>query len=178
MSAVAAVEVDGLVEDRSVWPTLTRLAACLCTELSIADLPETCFCGVLPGDTAALDYVTDKAGMGWVRLDNAFPASSFPTQTVVNTCTAPLAFQIEVGTAFCAPTFSDARGNPPSVAVMLDTARIQMAAMAAARRAIVCCPGIAARDLVLGSYQPFGPDGAVVGGTWQVWVAEQAVRRG
>jgi hypothetical protein len=49
--------------------------------------------------------------------------------------------------------------------------------MAAMLRAIECCLGNAsAKGVALGAYTPVGPEGAVVGGTWQVTVAEGVVR--
>lgn len=174
MTALAA---DGLIEDVGVWPTLASLASCLCTQISLAGLPKTCFCGVLPGEAAVTDYVSDEEGMAWVRLVQAYPSKAFPNQATDLGCGYDLAYELEVGVAYCAPTFADSRGNPPSVATMLDSTRLQLAGMAAAYRAISCCPVLDSRDVMVGTYTPMGPEGAVVGGVWQAWVAEGAVRR-
>lgn len=173
MTALAA---DGLIEDTGVWPTMTAIASCLCTELSLAGLPETCFCGVLPGDEAPWDYVSDEAGMAYVRMVSAYLSQIFPDQQTVPGCAADLAYELEIGVLFCAPVMEDSRGNPPSVATMLDTTRIQMAAMSAAYRAFSCCPSLNSRDVMVGTYTPVGPQGGAVGGTWQIWVAEGAVK--
>ncbi len=173
MTALAA---DGLTEDTGVWPTMAKIAGCLCTELSLAGLPETCFCGVLPGDEAPWDYVSEDAGMAYVRLVSAYLSQAFPAQQTLPGCGADLAYELEIGVLYCTPVFEDDRGDPPSVAVMLDATRTQTAAMAAMYRAFSCCPGLNDKDVMVGAYTPVGPQGGAVGGTWQIWVAEGAVR--
>lgn len=156
--------------DLDVWPTMMRLVDCLCTELAESGL-DTCFCGVLPGQAIAAQYVNTKTreGMAWVRLNGAWPYNLFPSTDVTAQCAAPLAYEIEVGSLFCAPAFADSRGTPPSLAAQFEATQVQMAAMAAMRRAIVCCLGTGKRA-VLGQYAPLGPEGDVVGGVWTVIV--------
>jgi hypothetical protein len=175
---VSAPTVDLMVEDTVAWPVLVALADCLCAELVTAGLPTTCICTVMPGEGVATDYVTPTQGMAWVRMASAFPSSVFPSQDQgAGGCLMPLAIQLEVGVLYCAPVTEGRSNNPPGLSAMFDSTRLQMAAMAAMLRAIECCLGSAGRKGVsLGAYTPAGPDGAVVGGTWQVTVAEGVVR--
>jgi hypothetical protein len=156
-----------------VWPAMTSLISCLCQEVTASGLPELCFCGLLPGENVPGDYVTEDGGMGWVRLVSAYPSVVFPGQDSTATCVSPLAFELEIGLLYCAPVI-DQFGEPPSVVSQFEATRVQTAAMAAMRRALVCClrPGV---DAVLGAYTPMGPEGQVVGGTWQVFVSEGVV---
>lgn len=167
---MSVIVEDALRVDTDIWPTLNRLVDCLCTELAEAGL-DTCYCGLLPGQLIAAQYVNHKTrqGMAWVRLNGAWPYTQFPSFNTAAQCAAPVAFEIEIGSLFCAPVFADSRGNPPSLAAQLEAVRVQTAAMAAMRRAIVCCLGTG-KTAVLGQYQPIGPEGDVVGGTWMVTV--------
>lgn len=164
--------------DTLVWPAMTALAECLCTEIIASGLPPTCLCGVLPGEQIDASYVSSSEGMAWVRLAGAYPYQSFPNATVSgNSCVMPLAFEIEVGALWCAPV-GDSRGNPPSMEAQFETAEIQVAAMAAMHRAIRCCLPTERAQSALGQYTPAGPEGGVVGGTWNLYVAENLVRPG
>lgn len=160
-------------QDRLVWPAMTSLISCLCQEVVASGLPDLCFCGLLPGENVPGDYVSEDGGMAWVRLVNAYPSSVFPGQDSTATCVSPLAFELEVGLLYCAPVIGE-RGEIPDVAAQFDAVQVQTAGMVAMRRALVCClrPGV---DAVLGVYTPVGPDGMVVGGTWQVYVSEGVV---
>lgn len=175
MTALAtrsAAAATPLRVDTQIWPSMTRLAECLCTEIIDAGLPETCFCGILPGADVATDYVTEDAGMAWVRLGSAYPYSAFPlADNSGGSCRLPLAFQIEVGAAWCAPVFADAQGSPPALEDQYTAAEIEVAAMAAMHRAITCCFPTERAQVALAQYQPFGPQGAVVGGTWSLFVS-------
>lgn len=167
-----AAATPDLRTDRSVWPTMTRLAECLCRELIESGLPPTCFCGVLPGEVADASYVTNTQGMAWVRLVGVYPYRLFPAAdlTLAN-CAAPLAYELEVGALWCAPVARDARGNPPTLVAQFAATEIQVAAMAAMHRAIVCCMPRERGTASLGQYQPVGPEGATVGGVWALYVA-------
>lgn len=170
-----SVEAPDVVlrEDTLVWPALQALVSCLCQEVTASGLPALCFCGLLPGEQPAGDYVSEAGGMAWVRVVSAYPSTTFPAQDSTAVCGSSLAFEIEMGVAYCTPVMSDL-GDPPDVASQYEAVMVQMAAMAAMRRALICCLSTQ-RDAVLGAYSPIGPEGGIVGGTWQVWLAE-AVR--
>lgn len=159
-----------MIDDPLVWPLLTDLASCLCRQITELGLPEPCFCGVLSGDSVALDYCQPcgvKCGMAWVRLAGIVPQS---TGTQISRsargCPAQLEVSVEVGIARCAPV-ADARGNPPTMDAQLDAARLQAADMNAARRAVQCCFD---GDATLDAWAPLGPQGGCIGGAWLVTV--------
>lgn len=159
-----------MIEDAEVFPKILKLADCLCQELAASALPEPCWCGVVVGDLFPSEFCSDcttnKCGSAWVRLAGVFPSNVLPTaDQSTGSCTAPLAFTVEVGVDRCAAV-GDSRGNPPTVGQRLEEARLVLADMQAMRRAIVCCFGT--KDYVLGEYTPRGPQGGCVGGTWTV----------
>lgn len=170
-----------LVEDFLIYPKMVQIAGCLCSELEAAGI-STCFCGVLPGGEAVLDFCggedggCDAAGCGgqaWVRLTQAYPSTSFPDPDVVaSNCNGGITFELEVGFSHCAP-MPDSDGTPPTVGEQLEAVRIQMAGMAAMRRAISCCWGN--RDdepeFLLGAYTPQPVSGGCISATWSVLVA-------
>jgi len=172
------VEAVELVEDRIAWPALVQLTDCLCAELVKSGLPPTCICSPMPGEAIAADYVSPTQGMAWVRVAGVYPTSAFPAQEQTAAgCLLPMAVSLEVGVLYCAPVTEGRSNNPPGLAQMFDSTRLQMAAMAAMLRAIECCLGSANRKGVsLGGYTPNGPGGGVVGGSWTVTVAEGVVR--
>lgn len=171
----AVLEPDLMVEDRSIWPAVTALTNCLCTQLVTDALPPVCICSPMPGEQIAADYVTEEAGMAWVRVTTAWPSASFPNATAQASCAAPLAFGVELGVLYCAPGAA-ADGDPPGMSAQFDAVRLQLAAMNSIRRAVICCfPGRRASDVVLGVYNPMGPEGGVVGGYWSISVAEGAL---
>jgi len=171
-----------LVEDSIVYPTLISLAACLCQEMEAAKTPALCSCGVVAGNVV-LDFCgggcdgNGCGGQAWVRFIDAYPSSTFPTvDSTLSNCKAPLAFNIEIGTARCAPVGDNSAVNgytPPSLSESLGAVRIQLADMAAMRRAIQCCFGANDRDYILGPYTQFEVSGGgCVGGAFTIAVWE------
>ena len=155
-----------IVEDRAFYPRLVALTGCLCNELQQAGLT-TCFCGLVVGNSVDLSRLFDEdsvGGMGWVRMVGIAPgASVVPGQSV---CNFPLSATIEVGYAECitVPGADDVL----SIDDELDGVRRMMAAMAATRRAAMCCDwGVSKRAISPSTWTPGGPEGGVVWGTWQ-----------
>lgn len=166
-------------EDTTVYPVMIELAACLCAEIAASELPTPCFCGVLPGSTVSLDYCGGDScegecgGQAWVRPVDIYPSAVFPNPDVTPTnCNSPLAFRLEVGIGRCVPMgHNNPVGGytPPTVDEQLAAARLQMADMAAMRRAIQCCmAGNENLDYVLESYTPLIPQGGCGGGSFTV----------
>lgn len=169
-----------LREDEFVYPLMVDLVACLCTEIAESGLPEPCQCSLVPGADIVLDYCgsCDDAGCGgqaWVRLAGAYPSSLFPSLDEIGaTCHSPIAYQVEIGIARCAPVGSTSMVNaytPPTLEQQLDAVRIQSADMSAMRRAIACCLTQNHEDLTytMGAYTPLS-GGDCNGGTWLVTV--------
>ena len=175
------------VEDFQVYPLMVALAGCLCEELRDAGLPATCSCSVVPGPMAVLDAcggcgATKGAcgGQAWVRLDRAYPSSTFPQQdTEGASCVSPLVYAIEVGLARCTPigkSNSVSGYSPPSTAQYLDAVRLQTADMQAMKRAIQCClrtGDYGEREFALGQYMPITPAADCGGGVWNFLIWEQ-----
>lgn len=157
---------DGVQEDVLIYPLLVDLVGCLAAEFSAAGLGDVEPVLVI-GNEYALEINCNGAQV-WVRLSNAYPTLTVPiisTDPVAGGTPMALGFLIEVGAARCIP--DDGR-NPMTPAEYLQAARYQAADMAAMRRAICACVLPTERDLVFTDYQPVGPLGDMVWGTWQV----------
>jgi hypothetical protein len=153
---------------------LTDLAGCLCEQIREDGLQEPCFCGVMPGERVAFDYVgncEDQDGMAWTRLITAYPAAGVGrVNQTVNNCNSTLGIEVEIGLLRSAPTM-EAEGEPPSEGSQLETTALQIADMLAMARAVQCCFGNKDYDYILSQYRPFGPMGFAVGGTYSLMVA-------
>lgn len=147
---------------------LTELAGCLCRQIHDLGLAEPCFCGVMPGDRVALDYVgncEDRDGMAWVRLVASYPSTGVGTlSTNVNNCGSALSVDLEVGIMRTAPKM-DQSGEPPDEAAQLAATDQQISDMMAMYKAISCCPALVDREYIAGIYKPMGPQGYALGGT-------------
>lgn len=155
--------------DNDIWPLLPPLVDLLKDEIARANLPDLAKVMIAPGQ----DVVIADAGcepFGWVHLRTTFPSSTFPTPdyTLRGSCTSPLAGTVEVGVVRCAPAITEDRTGGlvlPSAVEESEAAKVQLADMAAIRRAIL---RLRVESRVLGPYTPFGPQGGVVGGLWSV----------
>lgn len=170
------------IEDRGIYPTMVELTACLCLELEASGLPPVCYCGLMPGNVS-MDFCGGGCepggcgGQAWVRLVDAVPSSLFPTADLsLANCKAPMAYLLEVGVARCAPMGVTGGPNgyvPPTVAENVEAMRLQLADMAAMRRAIQCCFGSTDVDYILGSYSQIEVNGGgCLGGAFNVNVWE------
>jgi hypothetical protein len=143
---------------------LDNLAICLCSQLLDDNLPEVCFCGIMPGEDVPVDPGDCAGGCGqaWVRLATAYPSVAIgqPAQAPGN-CTMGIGIEIEMGVVRC---FDVGDGQtPPEPQELARAGRLQVADMLAMWRAVACCNS--AKDFILGQYIPIGPQGGVVGGT-------------
>jgi hypothetical protein len=154
-------------QDSVVYPKLLDLCDCLCQQITASNLPEPCFCGVLPGVQVALDEIDQcalQSGMAWVRLAGMAPQAGIGIANINPIiCPTPMNFTVEVGIIRCSPTM-DEQGTPPDVAEWTDAVDLQMADRQAMVRAMVCCLGT--KGWTMDSYIPIGPTGGVVGGFW------------
>lgn len=166
-----------VVEDVLIYPVLTKLTECLCAELERSGLAAACRCLLVPGSGPSLDFCSEGCdggcpGEAWVRLLRAFPSSNFPAQDGVAICTTLLAFEIEVGVGRCLPVGQD-NGQPPEDQETFDTARLQLADMAAMRRAIVCCFAGSDTEHILSSFEPNIALGGCLVSTWSLTVRQE-----
>lgn len=169
-------------DDAYVWPTMVALAACLCEQIELRELPKPCYCGVLAGSTVSLDYCGPGpdgtcngscGGQAWVRPVDIFPSTVFPNRdAVASNCNSPLAARLEVGIARCVPQGTNSAINgyvPPSKEDLEQAARLQMADMSAIYAAIRCCMGADENlDYFVEAYTPLVPQGGCGGGAFTV----------
>lgn len=171
--------------DLDVYPLMEELLACLCKEIDDSNLPKPCRCELMPGAVFMLDFgPSDTAkgnGQAWVRLAAAgatFPGDVGDTQAPViltTRCAAPLAYELEIGISRCVSvgTTSNNKYFPPSADAVSADVQLQLADMAAMKRAVLCCLKDklgADVEIGLGLYSPIDHQGGVGGGTWQVFV--------
>lgn len=171
----APLRIDKEIDDMWVMPILDSALACLCAALEFSPGGVPCFCGVVPGDQVAMDFVdcesSDKGcGMAWVRLDGSFVGSSIYNSVYARTalnvarCVPLLSHRIQVGVIRCMPGM-DQEGNAPGEVDQHEATRIQMGDYAAIRRALDCCfPYDRRREFLFERYNPLGPIGNAVGG--------------
>lgn len=144
---------------------MADLSTCLCSQIISDGLPSLCFCGVVPGNAVALDYVgecdDEVCGMAWVRLMAAYPASTIgQASTRPGNCSTGIGIDVEIGIIRC---FDAGDGQtPPDPAELTAAAALANADMLAMWRAVSCCRR--SKDFVIGSYVPYGPEGGVYGG--------------
>lgn len=153
---------------------LASLAECLCSAIEESDAPNTCFCGVVPGDHVLPQYAGDCAsecGMAYTRLLTMSPVTGIGVPSFdPGNCGASIGFDLEVGIIRCI-SVGNAQGDLPSDAELLEASELQMRDALTMRKAIACCDALTSKDYILGTYIPTGPRGGLVGGSWQVSVA-------
>lgn len=151
----------------TVFDRLCALRDCLCAQIKTDGLPDVAFCEIVPGEAAAGDYFNcsgGKGGMAWVRLMTSYRAVQVGVaDTSVNNCGKETGFDVELGIMRCAPLMKNG-GFPPSPSDVREAAALQILDMETMVRAVVCCPDLHSKDYVVGSYNPVGPEGGVVGG--------------
>lgn len=150
---------------------LTELAACLCAQVQTdnPDLGDPCFCGVMPGQAALLDYTRDcsDGGVAWVRMVQGYPSTTVgQADQRLGNCGTGWGYDVEVGIVRSVAIEVEA----PDEAESLATAEQQYKDMNTMRKAISCCSGLRSSDYILGPYTPYGPNGGVVGGSWTLYV--------
>ena len=173
-----------MVEDVDAYPIMQELLGCLCEEIVRSELPAVCRCELKPGAVYALDFGSDQIskgnGQAWVRLVAAgatFPGDTGDNQAPIlltTRCNTPLVYEFEIGISRCVSvgTTVNNRYTPPTAAAEAADVALQLADMAAMKRAVMCClkdklgPDA---ELGLGLYQPIDISGGVGGGTWQVF---------
>jgi hypothetical protein len=139
------------------------LAGCLCDAL--ADGPDLCFCGILPGAAVPLDVGFGDGtcgGMAYVRITSIYPSTSVGVANIEpSNCTWGTGVDLEMGVYRPFPIEVDGTSPPPDV--QLEMTRLQMWDAEAMRKAL-CCNWLPKMDFVVGQYAPAGPAGGVLGG--------------
>lgn len=157
-----------------VDPTLTALttvvedlAACLAAQIEADENIPPCFCGVLPGFEVAWDIgQCDEAnGLAYVRVAGVYPSSSVGVASLIpGNCAVGLGFDLEIGMLRCFDLNED--GSPSSPEQLLEATQLQLFDVQTMRRTLACCDWLGSNDYVVGTYQPVGPSGGVVGGAF------------
>lgn len=153
---------------------LADLADCLCRTIDESSVPNTCFCGVITGDSVVMDFAgcTDgeNQGMAWVRMTLLYPASGVnaPNEQI-NNCGSSIGMDLEIGMARPV-TIVDELGNPPTSDDYLQASKLVNEDALVMLRALQCCDSLGNLDYIVGAYTPSGPLGGVLIGTWPVAV--------
>jgi hypothetical protein len=152
----------GFLADR-VNSIVVELADCLCREIKKREMPEPCFCGVLPGDQAPFVYCNAcEGGQAWVRL---ITVGQPQEEIVLNNCVGTMAVQIEMGMVFGWLPMDD-DGEPRDMPANLAVVERQIREMDLMFEVLTCC-GLSIQERVSNlQYIPVGPDGTCLGGIW------------
>ena len=157
----------------NLYDRMTDLAACLCVQIEEDQSPEPCFCGVVPGDRVVAAYATDcdeRDGVAWVRMANMYPAETVGQQsTKQGNCSGGLGTDLEVGLIRAFPIPPD--GEDFDVAILASMVEQQVKDTMTLYRAILCCPSIPSKDVIVGMYAPMPILGGIYGGSIQVHLA-------
>lgn len=152
---------------------LESLATCLCAQITADGSPETCFCGVIPGDQPVAGYsgdCSDKCGMAWVRSMAIYPAVTLGAlNETADNCGSMLGIDIQMGVLRCVKV-GDEFGNMPNAAELLSDARQQHTDAMSIWKAIACCGDLTSKDYTLGPWVPMGPMGGYSGGAFTLSV--------
>ena len=156
----------------AITDRLTALATCLCAAIEDdPDVPGVCYCGIIPGNAIPVEYTgdcDDKCGAAWVRLTSAYPSNQVGVLHVQPTaCDAGMGMDVEVGILRCI-SVGNAQGGPPEPAELLAAAELAIADALLMWKAVLCCPAYTGHDVILGQYQPIGPEGGLVGGVFNL----------
>lgn len=151
---------------------LEALAECLCEQIEASSVPGVCFCGVIPGDGIVVDYAGNcrdgKQGMAWVRLTAMYPAEGLNVVSErVNNCGSSIGLDLELGIVRPVAV-ADHRARAPSADAYRAAGRLMNDDALVMLRALKCCETLQDLDHIVGTYNPAGPEGGVVGGTWPV----------
>lgn len=152
----------GLAEDAHA------LVDCLAEQMSVRDMPDPCFLGVLPGEIVPLDYCNGcDSGMGWVRIAEVGPDQD---EAVVTGCSVvPIRATVEMGFVQAHAVIRP-DGEPATVDEQADSFDQQMTAAAAMYAALTCCSLPSGAKVSNIAYVPIGPEGNCVGGSFSATI--------
>jgi hypothetical protein len=159
------------VEDNLIYPRLIAIAEGVQMAIAQNGLPIVERVSVQPGTEPVMDYVGNGKDCAEIIV-NMMGATIMPVSTAETAsfsgCQPELVFQVAVGVFRCAPT---PKGNPPKMptaADQLNATRLHLADMRASKRGI--CMALEGVQYEVNDFQPYGPEGGVVGGVWTVTV--------
>lgn len=149
------------------------------TEAGIRD--QLCALSIYPGIGVPFDYAADSedcsGGMGWIRMFSSFPSNLYPTpeNSLRGSCTAPLAFMVEIGLVRPAGVLDTDLGGVtiPSPEEEFDLSMALIDDMMLMKEAVTRTKATYS-DIILGAWTPSGPDGGAVGGVWTLTLSADA----
>lgn len=166
--------VSTIPDDTLLYPIVSDLAACLCTEFEGESL---CFCGIEPAAGVPIEIggcdESGSCGAVSVRLVRVFPSTSFPDPERSAVCGTLLAMELVVSAYRCVPVGQD-DGSGPTQEEYAAWSLQQYADMMALRRAIACCFAGSHSDIdyVLTGFTPIPAQGGIAGGQWGLFVRQ------
>lgn len=168
----ALAEPPTMMQDNLLYTRLVDLAACLCAQIDdpANGVPGVCFCGLVPGEQAAAIYAEGNCargtcGMAWIRLISTYPMKSIGViDPTPGNCGATLGADVEMGILRCF-TLGDETGRGPDPQQLLASTQLQVADSVVMQKAMLCC-NVPSKEFTLNTYQPLGPAGDLVGGSW------------
>lgn len=157
---------------RVVLPLVQELRDSVVRELQARGLADgLCFTSILPGGQVPIDYAAEACtGFMWVQLINANPTQRFPSPvSEPNACVSTLALTVQVGLMRPALLPEEFQGEItlPTGDEQEEEAEKQFADMEAMLAGIM---GADIDQILVTQYEPAGPDGGAVGGTWTVQI--------
>lgn len=172
--------------DHLDWGILGQIPACLRLELDKENSPDLCFTGFMVGARAGAlgmaNCQTDKpCGVAWVRLTAMYPSTVFPTpdEPGARRCSAPMAYEFEMGVARCAPRAANKQMYPDEQDTF-NALRLYSADAQAMKRAILCCLPEAVKkalgiDILVefGGWTPLEEGNGLAGGIVQGFVGRK-----
>lgn len=158
------------MKSNRVADILIDLAACLQVQIETDKLPGTCVMTPVPGAGFAAEWTGDcetACGAAWVRLGQAYPSTSIGAADLTpGNCNKGTGLDVELGVMRC----MDVSEIPSTTESLTDSVKLQTADMLAMLKAIRCCSTLESQDFILGTYNPIGPLGGMVGGSWTIYV--------
>lgn len=126
----------------------------------------------LPGAAIAWDYCGSECddgacGMSYVRLFQSFQYAQWPVPDLTLACNKPMGYLIEAGVLRCMP-MPDERGEPPAKD---DVAAVALGLLDDSDAIRMALSESAAPQVSLGTFNPMGPQGGCVGGSWTAYVS-------
>jgi hypothetical protein len=156
-------------DDTTIYPIMNDLLDCVQVELTKRGIPVPCKIALESGLIAVIDFSEGCPDQLWVRLETAFPSTSFPQvdQLPSKLVSSPLAYTLEVGLS---RDFIPENDGYMTADEKNAVARQMLAEMTAMRVAICKCLDAAGRDYQLSTYAP-DVQGFAFTGTWHFFVA-------
>jgi hypothetical protein len=156
---------------------MEKLVELVKAELTTVSDDELCMATVFPGEQVPFDYGAESTCKGQlaVRLTTAFPSTSFPNPDLsANNCRTIMAYPLELTLVRKAPSLTTRNGRPilPTAAEHEAATRRQVQDMEAMYLAMRKLSKFV-EDIVVGTYQPVGPDGGLVGGIWNLTIGTE-----